>query len=143
MNIKDLSDHIIGLAQKNHIPITNLHLQKILYFTLKYCIKKNLFTEDQLEELYNEPFMVWRYGPVEKSIYDRYKIYGSYPITEEHCVNKEFENLNQIILTLLKRDPFELVRETHSEEYWQKNKEKIKGWRSDVSYSLSNIKNGY
>ena len=49
MNIKDLSDHIIGLAQKNHIPITNLHLQKILYFTLKYCIKKNLFTEDQLE----------------------------------------------------------------------------------------------
>lgn len=142
LTLQDLAYHILGVAKQYNIFVTNLQLQKVLYFTFKYCLKKKLFTRKQLTSLYVEPFQVWAYGAVIQSLYEKYKIYGSYPITEEHTLNPNFMKLNSVIYCLLKQDPYNLVRKSQSEYFWQRNKVKLKGWRSDISYSLFNIKYG-
>ncbi|WP_057897050.1 DUF4065 domain-containing protein, partial [Companilactobacillus crustorum] len=97
---------------------------------------------NQADSLYDRPFLVWRYGPVEKDIYETYRVYGSDPIVEKHSQNPELKALNPFIENELKKDPFTLVNESHQEKYWQDNMKKIVGWRSDVPYSLENIERG-
>lgn len=38
MNMQKLTNHIIAVANENHRTITNIQLQKILYFTLRYSV---------------------------------------------------------------------------------------------------------
>lgn len=135
----DFAHHIIGLSQENNLNITNLQLQKVMYFGLKNAIKQETFDSDFLNSLYNEKFLVWRYGPVEKSIYEHYRIYGPDPITESHGVNKKFSVLNDQLIQLIKQDPFKLVDKSHNEKFWKDNKNKIDGWRSNVEYSLEEV----
>lgn len=56
--------------------LTNLKLQKILYFTQAEYFKKNK------KALFNDEIEAWQYGPVVKSVYDWLKGCGAYVITE-------------------------------------------------------------
>lgn len=40
MSMKELAEHIIYVAHKNKKSITNLQLQKILYFSLRYSVSE-------------------------------------------------------------------------------------------------------
>lgn len=42
LNMDAFADHIIAVAKKNHFPITNLHLQKFMYFTLKLAKEEKI-----------------------------------------------------------------------------------------------------
>ncbi|KOY78256.1 uncharacterized protein RZ75_12230 [Apilactobacillus kunkeei] len=139
LTMVDFAHHIIGLSHKNKLSITNLQLQKVMYFGLKYAIINKKFNEDFLNNMYNEKFLVWRYGPVEKSLYEHYRIYGPDPITESHDVNKELTVLDDKLIELIKKDPFDLVDKSHNEIFWKNNENKIDGWRSNVEYSLNEV----
>jgi len=56
-------------------PITQMQLQKMLYFAQGYYLAK------YDESLIKEGFQAWKFGPVIPRIYDIYKFFGSYPIT--------------------------------------------------------------
>jgi uncharacterized phage-associated protein len=142
MSMDNFAKHIISVVHNDGQEITNLQLQKIMYFSLQYALKNNLFTRQQYEELYDEPFLVWRYGPVVKNIYEKYKVYGSDPITESDTECSELSVLNNEIIKLSHKDVFDLVNKSHMEDYWRANENAIVGWRSEVAYGLGDIVNG-
>lgn len=139
MTMMDLAHHIIAVAHKNNIPVTNLQLQKVMFFSLKYAMNDSLLSEGVIKATYDRPFLVWRYGPVEKDIYERYKVYGSDPILEKNNENENFRSLNDQIIKLLKESAFKLVRKSHEEPFWRDNEKNINGWRSDVEYTLADV----
>lgn len=139
MTMRDLAQHIIAVAHQVNQPITNLQLQKVMYFTLQKALKDQKFDKNTIDQLYDSPFLVWRYGPVEKDIYEEYKVYGSDPITAAGANVAELEDLNNEILTLLQKDPFDLVEKSHQERFWEQHQSQIVGWRSDQAYALADI----
>ncbi|MCI1922328.1 MAG: hypothetical protein LKJ22_10485 [Liquorilactobacillus nagelii] len=142
MTMMDLAHHIIAVAHENDIPVTNLQLQKVMFFSLKDALNDDLLTRRVVEETYDQPFLVWRYGPVEKKVYERYRIFGSDSISEPNEEHPEFSRLNEVIIRLLREDPFKLVDKSHDENFWKRNQNKINGWRSNVAYSLYNVRTG-
>lgn len=57
--------------------ITNLKLQKVLYFAQAYYLAK------LGKPLFNEKLEAWNYGPVVREVYRKLKRYGSDPIISE------------------------------------------------------------
>lgn len=132
-----LTEHILAVARKNDIFITNLALQKVLYFTLRNS--KNILSQEQLEEVYDEPFLVWRYGPILESQYQRFYSYGSGFILEDFEENESYQLLNDLILRYLKADPFRMVSSSQSHPFWRQNEEYIVNGRSYVAYPLEAV----
>jgi uncharacterized phage-associated protein len=139
MLMNELAQHIIAVANDNNLSVTNLKLQKILYFSLQIAVEEKIYKKEDLEKIYDCPFRVWRYGPVVQEIYDNYRIYGANPIIEDESEIILFQPLNSIIVSLLHEKPFDLVNKSHKERFWIENKEHIIGWRSNIKYSLKDI----
>lgn len=73
--VKDVANFFIDAAHKcESEPMTNLRLQKLLYFAQAWCIVRNG------HPLFNESIKAWNYGHVVPSIYQKYRICGSNPI---------------------------------------------------------------
>ena len=58
MSMEKLADHIIAVAQKKEISISNLQLQKVMYFAIRDAKEQGLMSMSELKELYDEPFLV-------------------------------------------------------------------------------------
>ena len=142
MSMDRFARHIISVVHNSGQEITNLQLQKIMYFSLQYALRNNLFKQQQLQDIYDVPFLVWRYGPVVQNIYEKYKIYGSDPITENDTQCPQLDILNNEIIRLSNENVFDLVDRSHAEAFWEKYENRIIGWRSNVAYSLEDIANG-
>lgn len=137
----DLAHHIIAIADKQNQLVTNLKLHKIMYFSLQQALRDGAITQQQVAAFYNEPFQVWRYGPVIRSIYEQYKPNEASPIIENHETIHDFDCLNDYIINLLKQDEFALVKQSHDEPFWQRNQQYIVGWRSLIDYQITDIHN--
>lgn len=143
----DVADEIITLAQRENNPVSNLKLQKMMYFlnALSLILRNKPLIDDQ-------DFEKWDYGPVIHSVYTEYSINGRNVITkpEEHLSFKSDENgllspirknfdendltqeerdfIWQNMNTFLKYSASQLVNFSHRETQW-KNK---------VPYTYSN-----
>ena len=71
---KDVSDHIINYCSSVGRPITNLELQKILYFVA------GEFFRISGRDIIAEDFESWQIGPVIPGVYDTFSIYGGDPL---------------------------------------------------------------
>lgn len=138
MGMETLAKHIITTAQRENLGITNLQLQKVMYFTLVYGLKQEVLTVEEVKELYDNKFLVWRYGPVVENIYETYRVFGAsnifYP---EDTV--EYPELDEIIIKLLKKNPFDLVKKSHRHKKWCENKESIQYGRGNVEYDVEDL----
>ncbi|HAQ4312342.1 TPA: hypothetical protein IXR49_002669 [Enterococcus faecium] len=141
MPMRDLADHVIARAQGTGVGITNLQLQKVLYFTIINGIQQGLIDNEWLQENYDSEFFVWRYGPVVEEIYEEYSIYGASKIFEPRQEIEQFTNLNNIIDELLSQRVSRLVDESHSHEHWLSNENQIEFGRSNVPYHLEDLIN--
>ena len=139
MSMRKLADHIIAVAQKNSLPITNLQLQKVMYFVIKIAKQENLIDLDQLNEIYDEKFQVWAYGPVIKKESARFKKCASEPIVGDFQASEEYRVFDDFIVELLNVSVFTLVDLSHRVPFWANNKNKIHGFRSEVTYTLDDI----
>lgn len=78
----DVSKYIITKCVKDSNPISNMTLQKILYYINRQYIQ-------HYEELFPDIFEAWAFGPVIPSVYYQYCGFGSMPIdnfyNEEDC----------------------------------------------------------
>jgi len=67
-------NNILQRALEEHIDVTPMKLQKLLYFVSCEYIKKTN------TPLFREEFEVWKYGPVLPSVYSVFSSYGKEPI---------------------------------------------------------------
>lgn len=141
MSMNQLAQHILAVAKREGRSVTNLHLQKIMYFTLQRALKEEVLDRETLEELYDQSFLVWRYGPVVPAIYEKYSLYSASPIMISGIYNESFSTLDDIIKNLIEEKPFALVNMSHQESFWKSHQDDIVGWRSNIAYDLSDIEN--
>lgn len=119
-----VASYFILSARESGGEMTNLKLQKLLYYAQAWCLAING------KPLFNEKFQAWMHGPVQPEIYQKYKRYGWRSIDEEieeslEDIKKEFseEELNileQVREIYMPIDAYGLEKLTHQEEPWQK-----------------------
>lgn len=81
----NLANVLIHRGKEEKYPLTNLHLQKIMYFTYGYCLARhNLRAGDT-------KFEPWEMGPVVSNVYFMMRPFGAHPITE-YCMEFEPED---------------------------------------------------
>ena len=124
-NVKDIAAYIVDYSIENGCPVSNLKLQKILYYVQAYfLIKKN-------EPCFEEEIECWRHGPVVREVYSEYKKYFNDNIfmVEDY---KEIEErdcnlINQVVDSYRKYSPWEMVDKTHQEDPWINDELSLRG----------------
>lgn len=82
----DVANYIIGYTNSMEKPVTNLKLQKMLYFIQGFSYSK------RDEAFISDDFEAWRYGPVVRDVYIEFSRYGSLLITDFY--NSNYQNIN-------------------------------------------------
>jgi len=98
-------------------PISNLQLQKILYYI------QAAFLVKQDRPCFSEPIVAWKYGPVVTKEYYTYS-----PFEADEMVLNEYKNsqitdedkniINEVCEAKSKHSAIQLVYDTHSEKPW-------------------------
>ena len=108
----EIAKHIVHKCINEGCPISNLQLQKILYFIQKSFLKENnrMAFSDRIE--------AWKFGPVVPEVYYRYSGFGAMPITielsSEISLNPDDkQKIDEIVEKLRNCSPWELVEITH------------------------------
>ena len=122
---KAIAKYILAKRTNEGNPISNLQLQKILYYCQGYFIK--FF--NQL--LFEEPICKWTYGPVVPETYYIYNINGNRKIYEYDekfdenlsLTRKEKSYIAQVIEKCTELPVSKLVSKTHEEMPWQNAKD--------------------
>lgn len=111
-----VADTLIFLAREKGIEITNLKLQKLLYYAQAWSLafyQKPLFTED---------FEAWIHGPVVPVLFHRFKHLRWSPIVEEVTPvddNELRSHLETVLASYGKATAGQLERLSHSERPWR------------------------
>lgn len=137
MTMLNFAKHILAVAYENNLSVSNLGLQKVMYFAMR----EQKDNHELLSQMYDEPFYVWRYGPVVPSIYRKYKGYGSRAIIDSGEKNSEYSIFDNSIIKLLKEDLFTLIDKSRKHKFWQENEDKIVNGTNDIKYSLDDVLN--
>ncbi len=88
---EDIARYVIRKCTLENCAITNLQLQKILYYL------QAAFLQERNRALFNDDIEAWQFGPVVRSVYRKYCGYGAFAIREDekpHCkISTEDQNL--------------------------------------------------
>ncbi|WP_204243427.1 Panacea domain-containing protein [Mammaliicoccus sciuri] len=142
MNMSKLATHIINLANKENGRITNLQLQKVLYFVIGDYIKEHGINKF-IENVYDEKMEAWQYGPVLRNEYFKNSIYGSSKIRREVQNYKEFEVFDEYIKNRIDCSLGELIDESHEHKRWADNQEMIIKQNKTIYYNLEDFENEF
>jgi len=98
--------------------ITNLKLQKLLYYAQGYFLAK------KDTPLFNDDFLAWEHGPVVRKIYNKYKTNGANGIVYNKDFNVKMDNETENILEEVYENygqytAWKLRNMTHEEEPWK------------------------
>ncbi len=140
----DIADMIITEAQNADMPVSNLKLQKVMYYlNVVHLLQFNapLITDTKFEK--------WDYGPVIHSVYSEYSSNGAQNITEpaqhfnlsrdengqwnisyyQFNVNKmsaeDVRFVRKNLDLFLKENPFYLVDKSHEEPQWKDKSDQV------------------
>jgi len=109
-----IADSLISLAYSNRSELTNLKLQKLLYYSQAWHLAlfgKTLFEED---------FEAWVHGPVVPAIFRKYRSYKWGPIANVSDAPQDARaHLEEVWRVYGSLSAFDLERLTHSEEPWK------------------------
>lgn len=115
---KDVASLILTLCEERGIGVSNLKLQKLMYYTQGYHLAvsgKTLFEDD---------LMAWEHGPVVPSVWLEYRDNGSSYITPLKDMDiTSFSDasigvVNYVLDTFGQMGAWSLRERTHSEEPW-------------------------
>lgn len=139
--MKQLSEHILAVARDHDLNVTNLQLQKTLYFMIREYVKENPdYKNDRyILTLYDKKFEAWPYGPVIPEIYYSYKFYAGMPIQDSGNYHLDYRIFDELICLILKKNIFDLVKITHRQPLWKNNKEDILNRNGKFVYELGDI----
>lgn len=105
----DLSKYIVTMCVNDGCPITNLQLQKILYYIQKDYLKRG-------SAAFSDPIEAWKFGPVVREAYYFFCGNGAMPIFSRYDTTIELEDkvyIDPIIREKRALNPWELVGKTH------------------------------
>lgn len=142
MSMRNLGEHVLYLAEKHKSGVSNLQLQKVMFFALRdYYNNSNdpKQAKEFIKQIYDERFVKWPYGPVLQSEYFRYNFFGSRKIKYEGDYHYHLAGLDRSILSLLDENPYELVELSHQLPAWKDNKEKILARERVSDYTIDEI----
>lgn len=144
MGMREFANHVIAVGKENGLPVTNLQLQKVMFFALGFYIGERGI-DTTVEEIYNKKFERWKYGPVVGDVYRDYSLYGSDDITEyeDGEINDRYGDFDVFIIPLLKKNPFILVEVSHSLDSWAKYREDIIKRNAVPDYELDEIQEDF
>lgn len=135
--VLDVAKYVIDKCSTEGHPISNLQLQKILYYIQAYFIKTTG------ESFFEEDMEAWQFGPVAPIVYSQYCGFGSLPIKERYpevnieMTEDEKVKVNQIITENRSKRPWELVAETHKAGMaWSRTFDEGRGIRKTISKEL-------
>lgn len=105
----DLSKYIVLKCKRDSHPISNLQLQKILFYIQKEFLGKGKMAfADDIE--------AWQFGPVVPNVYYYFCGFGAMPISMiqgEYSIEEDKSIIDAIIEAKRSLNPWELVAETH------------------------------
>ena len=78
-----VANFLINECNRQNVPITNLKLQKLLYFV------QGEYVRSYNERLIDDDFYAWQLGPVVPEVYYKFAIYSSSPIPEQKVGDSE------------------------------------------------------
>lgn len=120
MTANSLAAYIVKYSLNKKKPITNLKLQKLLWFVnLFYYVEKNEFI---FEPVNKNKFQAWTYGPVVPCVYYKYAnafTYNSISAPLDDCPNSsdfsaiDLTILNKILDILIEKSASRLVDLSH------------------------------
>lgn len=116
-DVIDVANYIVNVSIEKNAAITNLKLQKILYYTeAAFLIEAN-------KECFYEDFEHWRHGPVIPEVYSKFRKYLNSKITDEQPSAQidDFDKkiINKVIDSNINIDAWTLVEKTHDEKPWK------------------------
>lgn len=121
---REISDYIIQFFQDREDPITNLRLQKLLYYVQGWHLA--IYNG---KPAFEEPLQAWVHGPVQPAIYAKYKKYRWAPISEEigslHINAKLRKHIEEVLAVYGIEPTYSLERMTHSEPPWKAARGKL------------------
>lgn len=112
-----VSDFFLAFAREHGDSLTNLKLQKLLYYA------QGWYLGIHGKALFDEELEAWIHGPVVPSEYRRFKAYGFDPINgnieEPTLPKKTREFLIDVYGTHARFSAWDLERATHEEPPWK------------------------
>ena len=137
-NALDIARYIINYSIDNSYPVSNLKLQKLLYYVqANFLVNKN-------KQCFYQEILNWDYGPVIMDTYNEFRGYGrdylpyqkTYGTIEfdgtienikyyekefDECIieNSDKELINKVISSYFSYDAFDMVNKTHTEDPWK------------------------
>lgn len=139
-SVRNLAHYVIDMCTRENHPVSNLQLQKMLYFLQTvYCRA----TGGSL--LFEEKFEAWPYGPVIEAVYREYSEYGGSVI--ERCypddliylgISDEWiDFVNDGIRELREKYPWDLVKMSHAPNSpWAQVYKDGEGYRRPIDNEL-------
>lgn len=130
----DIARFVINYSQEIHSPVTNLKLQKLLYFIQAFFLTK------QDRPCFTDEIEAWSLGPVVPSVYHEFKSFGAWqlPYIKAYFDNKNgipvlMQGFDQSIISSFDRTQIQqivsdfssysasvLVTVTHNQDPWKK-----------------------
>lgn len=121
----DISSYILTHCRQKDINVTNLKLQKLLYFV--QCA----FIKNKKELCFGDKIEAWSYGPVISDVYNLYSKYVSNnilswkePLKSISCCDQKI--IDTVLDAYAKKNTWDLVEITHSQNPWKLTYEKGK-----------------
>lgn len=112
-NAIDLSKYIVSKCVADGEPISNLQLQKILYYIQKVFLQRG-------EIAFTDDIEAWQFGPVVPNVYYHFCGFGAMPI---YIANDTFSiaatdalYIDKIVEEKRKLNPWDMVAETHKDD---------------------------
>lgn len=116
-SVIDVAKYIINKSIEDGNPVSNLKLQKLLYYVQAASLVR--FGSP----IFKEDLVAWKYGPVSREIYNMYSSYSYKNIEDEQegrYIEEEHQKLiNEVIEAKNNHTAFDLVYDTHQEEPWK------------------------
>ncbi len=137
--VLDIARYIVNYYIDAGNPLTNLKLQKLLYYV------QGGFLIELNRPCFRNDIINWRLGPVVREAYDEFKCYGNQSIDirqsfvevinydnktgeitfeqkefniNKICSDSDLKKLDSILVAYIHTSSFELVNKTHSENPW-------------------------
>jgi len=111
--------YIINWCNNHSIRITNLKLQKLLYFLQGEIVKQTGI------KLIREDFYAWQLGPVIPEVYNAFSMYSSSTIPKQELnisIDPQLvKHIEVVLLKYAKRSTWDLVDLSHCQDPWKYN----------------------
>lgn len=122
MNAFELSKIVIDYCLELGHPISNLQLQKILYYIQKEFL--NIFNKPAFEDAIE----AWKFGPVVPSVYYQFCMFGANRIMIHYANTRieeysmfELDVVKKVIRRCIAKNPWSLVEKTHAKgKAWER-----------------------